>query len=145
MSVVAEALGSDGSVAPEVVTEEFDREQLRVLNAKLVQKVSELEALNAEQSRLHEQLRQAQRHTAESLTLLETLQSSAPVGFAFVDRAFRLVRVNDTLAAVHGTPLEEQLGRTVAEIAPDQWPQLEPIYRQVLETGRPVVNRSVRG
>jgi PAS domain S-box-containing protein len=141
IDVVTAALGtSAGSVS-----EEFGPEQLRVLNAKLVQKVSELEVLNAEQNRLHEQLRQAERQTAESLTLLETLQSSAPVGFGFVDREFRVVRMNETLAATNGSSAEQQIGRTIPEIVPELWPQLEPVYRQVLATGTPIVNLPVQG
>jgi PAS domain S-box-containing protein len=143
ISVVRDALSRNGDSASRIVSDEFDREQLRVLNAKLVQKVAELEALGLEQSRLHENLRHAQRQTAESLTLLETLQSSAPIGFGFVDRDFRIRRVNDTLARVNNGSVDEQLWRTVAEVVPDQWPRLEPIYRHVLETGDPVVNQPV--
>jgi PAS domain S-box-containing protein len=139
IGVVSKALDSSrGDPRPRMAAEEFDREQLRVLNAKLVQKVSELEAV-------HEELCQAQRQTAESLTLLETLQSTAPVGFGFVDKDFRMRRMNETLAAVNGLPLEEQLGRTVAEVVPDIWPQLEPIYQHVLATGEAVVNQDQRG
>jgi PAS domain S-box-containing protein len=140
ISVVNEALGTSGDATPLTVGDEYGREQLRVLNAKLVQKVSELEAVNIEQIKLGEQLRQAERQTAESLTLLQTLQSSAPVGFGFVDRDFRIVQMNETLAAVQGRALDQQVGRTVAEIAPELWPAVEPIYRQVLETGEPIVN-----
>jgi PAS domain S-box-containing protein len=100
--------------------------------------VSELEAV-------HEELRQAQRQTAESLTLLETLQSTAPVGFGFVDRDFRIRQMNETLAAVNSLPVEEQLGRTVAEVVPELWPQIEPIYRHVLESGEAVLNQDVQG
>jgi two-component system chemotaxis sensor kinase CheA len=41
--VVNEALGSTRGPVPQIVTDEFDREQLRVLNAKLIQKLDELE------------------------------------------------------------------------------------------------------
>jgi len=131
LRVVGEALAADGSPVPPIAALEFDREQLRVLNAKLVQKISELEAL----TRAH----------AESLTLLETLQSTAPLGFGFVDRDFRMRRMNEVLAAENGLPIEQQLGRTVAEIVPELWPQLEPIYTHVLESGEAVINREVRG
>jgi PAS domain S-box-containing protein len=87
----------------------------------------------------------AQRHMAESLTLLETLQATAPVGFAFVDREFRIVRINQSLADINGAAPEDQIGRTVAEMAPDLWPQVGPLYRQVLETGEPVFNVEVEG
>jgi PAS domain-containing protein len=81
------------------------------------------------------ELSEALRQTAESLNLMETLQSAAPVGFAFVDRAFRVVRVNATLAEVSGCGPEELIGRTVAEVIPDVWSQMEAVYRQVLEIG----------
>ncbi len=89
------------------------------------------------------ELSEALRQTAESLNLMETLQSAAPVGFAFVDRGFRIVRVNAILAEVSGHGPEELIGRTVAEVIPDVWSQIEPAYRQVLETGEPVVNVEV--
>jgi PAS domain S-box-containing protein len=89
------------------------------------------------------ELAAALRESEESLTLVETLQSTAPVGFALVDRQFRIVRINRALAEVNGAPLEDQLGRTVAEVVPDVWSQMEFVYRSVLETGEPVVNLEV--
>ena len=86
------------------------------------------------------ELSTALRQTAESLTLMETLQSAAPVGFAFVDRALRIVRVNATLAEVSGWDPEDLIGRTVAEMIPDFWSQMEAVYRDVLQTGEPVAN-----
>jgi PAS domain S-box-containing protein len=138
--LVGEVLGSDNGVAPPVPVQEFDREQLRILNNKLVEKVNELEVANHEQEQRQEHLRQTERQAAESLTLLETLQSTAPVGFGFVDRELRFVRVNETLAAIHRLSAELHLGRTVADVVPDIWPQVEPLYRRVLESGEAVVN-----
>jgi PAS domain S-box-containing protein len=89
------------------------------------------------------ELAEAQRATSESLSLVEALQESAPVGFAFVDREFHVVRMNRVMAEVNGAPLEEQLGRTVAELVPDVWSQMEETYRRVLDTGEPVVNLAV--
>jgi PAS domain S-box-containing protein len=89
------------------------------------------------------ELAEARRKSEESLTLIETLQSTAPVGFGFVDRECRIVRLNQTLAEVNGAPLEDQLGRTVAEVVPDVWSQMESVYRSVLDTGKAVVNLEV--
>ena len=50
------------------------------------------------------ELTESQRKTAESLTLMETLQATAPVGFGFVDREFRIVRINETLPEIVGAP-----------------------------------------
>jgi len=119
----------EGSDAP-MAAEDF-HEHLRVLNGKLIEKIGQLE--------------DSERRGAETLTLLETLQSSAPVGFGFLDREFRTVRANETLAEIHGLPVEEQIGRTMEEAVPHLWPQIEPMCRQVLETGEPIVNVEVEG
>src|SRR3984885_7148388 len=87
----------------------------------------------------------ALRQTAESLDLMETLQSAAPVGSAFVDRALRIVRGKGPLAEVSGCGPEDLIGRTVADVIPDVWSQMGAVYRQVLETGEPVVNVEVEG
>lgn len=97
------------------------------------------------QKRLEDDLRRAQRETAESLTLLDTLQSTAPIGFGFVDLEFRFVRVNQTLADMNGRTVEEHLGRTVAEMLPALWPQIESCYRKVLESGTAVVDVELTG
>jgi PAS domain S-box-containing protein len=89
------------------------------------------------------ELVETQRATADSLTLVEALQESAPVGFAFVDRDLRVVRINSLLAEINGAPIEEQIGRSVAELVPDIWSQMKDVYRHVLETGEPVVNLEV--
>jgi PAS domain S-box-containing protein len=125
--------------------ERFARKHLRVVNAKLIQKVEQLETANREQDRLNRELLASERQTAESLMLLDTLQSSAPVGFGFVDRDFRIRRMNDRLAAVAGIPAEEHLGRTVEEVVPELWAQLEPWYRLVLDSGEAVLNQETVG
>jgi PAS domain S-box-containing protein len=141
--VVNEILGETHKLGFPVLTERFDREHLRVINAKLVEKVHELETLNHEHELLHEQLRETETRASESFTLLETLLATAPIGLGFVDREFRLVRANQKLAAVNGAPIESQLGRRTAEIVPELWPQIEPVYRHVLDTGKAVVNVEV--
>ena len=100
---------------------------------------------NGEHTALKEQLRQVEREAAQSLTLLETLQATAPIGFGFVDREFRFVRVNETLAALNGRAAEWHLGRTVAEVVPELWPEIEPAYREVLDSGKAVVNHALEG
>ena len=82
--------------------------------------------------------RAVDRESAETLTLLESVVASTP--FAFVDRDFRIVRLNATLAAVVGLTDAEPLGRTVAELVPDLWPQLAPLFRQVLDDNEAVSN-----
>jgi PAS domain S-box-containing protein len=137
--VVGEALESADEVVAPLADGVFHREHLRVLNAKLIQKINELESVDHDHNRVV--LLEAERRTAESLTLLETLQTTAPVGFGFVDRQFRIRRMNEPLALVNGASVEDQLGRRVHEVVPDIWPQIEPIYRRVLDKGEAVVNQ----
>src|SRR6202035_337944 len=128
---VSEALSSPQVARVAVTSEVFHREHLRVLGAKLSQKI--------------DQLHDVECQATESLTLLEAIQSSAPVGFGFVDREFRLRRVNDVLAAVAGAPVEQLLGREVADVVPRLWAQIDPAYERVLATGEAVVNQQVQG
>lgn len=90
-------------------------------------------------------LRQAHRSADEAISTLETLQSSAPVGFGFVDTAFRLTHLNDMLASFAGSTTAELLGRTAAEVVPEIWAQVEHIFRRVLKYGDAVRNIEVTG
>ena len=90
-------------------------------------------------------VREADRATNEALSILDAYQTTSSVGLGFVDLDFRIIRINPMLAAVHGGKLEDQLGRPLSEIVPQLWPQLEPMYRSVVETGNPVVNFEVSG
>lgn len=76
----------------------------------------------------------------ESYAQLDTLLVSAPVGIGFWDRELRFVRVNDALAAVNRKTPEEHVGRTLEEVIPTLAPTLVPLYRQVLESGEPLVH-----
>ena len=75
-----------------------------------------------------------------ALTLLDTLFKEAPVGLVLVDRDLRHVRINAAAAAITGVPAEEFLGRTVAEVAPEMWSQLEPHARRMLSGEEQILN-----
>ena len=64
-------------------------------------------ALAIDNARLHDR-------AEPSLSLLDTVFSTAPVGLALVDRDLRFVRVNETFAAFNARPVGELVGRTVA-------------------------------
>src|SRR4051812_9595725 len=77
-------------------------------------------ALAIDNARLYDD---AERNVA----MLDTLFRSVPVGLAFLDGELHPVRVNDALGSL---------------IAPDD-AQLEPLAREVLETGAPVLDRDI--
>jgi diguanylate cyclase (GGDEF)-like protein/PAS domain S-box-containing protein len=94
---------------------------------------------------LEADLQIAQRETAETLMLLETVLSKVPIGFGFVDRDLKVIRLNETLARINGSTVAEQLGLPVAAIVPLLWPQLESFYHRVLDSGTAVLDIEVDG
>ncbi len=69
---------------------------------------------------------------------LDQLYKKAPFGLCVVDRDLRYVHVNERLAAINGKPIEEHIGRRITELNPRLAAKIEPIYKKVLETGKPV-------
>jgi PAS domain S-box-containing protein len=69
---------------------------------------------------------------AQRLAQLQAVYDGAPVGLAFLDRDLRYMNLNRRLAAMNGRPMEEHLGRTVAEMIPELFPQLEPYILRAL-------------
>ena len=80
---------------------------------------------------------------SEASALFDVVGEGAPVGLAFVDADLRYVRINAALAAINGRPAEEHLGRTIPEVLPELAEVLVPIYRSVLETGEPILEREL--
>ncbi len=95
-----------------------------------------------DQKQLELALRHAEREATEAVTLLQSIEAAAPVGFKLVDRDLRVVRINQTLADNDGRSVEDCIGLTVAELVPDLWPQLEDVYRRAL-AGDTVTNVDV--
>lgn len=91
------------------------------------------------------QLTQTIVQQEESLALLETLISKAPIGFAFVDPTLRFRRINERLAEINGLPAEEHLGRSIDEILPDLAGQQVGLLRSVLESGKPMIDVEIVG
>ncbi|MCU1461322.1 MAG: hypothetical protein JWO37_1397 [Acidimicrobiales bacterium] len=90
-------------------------------------------------------LRSSEQEAIQTLTVLQQIESAAPWGFGFVDRDFRILRINESLARISGTSVDEQLGRTVAELLPPAiWSQIEDAYHRAL-AGDAVVNLEVSG
>src|SRR4051812_31339790 len=76
-------------------------------------------ALAIDNARLYDEAESA-------LAMLDTLFRSVPVGLAFLDTQLNVVRANDAFSAIG-----------------DHGPELEPLCRQVLETGEPLLEHDV--
>jgi PAS domain S-box-containing protein len=92
-----------------------------------------------------EALRASEHIAYERLAQLRTTYASAPVGLCFVDRDLRYVAMNNSLAEMHGHPPDYYLGKTVREATPELADAGEERYRQVISTGRPVLDVEVDG
>ena len=53
---------------------------------------------------------------------------------------YRFVRINRAAAAQFGVAAEDLIGRRLADVLPELWPELEPIYRRVLDRGEATVD-----
>ncbi len=89
--------------------------------------------------------KQAETTLQQQLSEIESIYKTAPVGLCFVDTDLRFIRINEQLAEINGLPVSEHLGRTLREIVPEMADQLEPLYRQVIESGEPILNLEVAG
>jgi PAS domain S-box-containing protein len=116
-----------------------------VTSLVLAAAVAERKRAEAQQARLYQEAQETRATTEELLALLDTLLATAPVGFAFMDPNLRYRRINQALAAINGQPPAAHLGRTLHEVLPTLTPLLEPLHRQVLETGKPLVNVELCG
>ena len=91
------------------------------------------------------ELREAHRSADEAISTLATLQARAPIGIGFVDTELRLTHLNEMLADLSGSTTKELLGRHVADLVPELWTKVEPIYRRVLDNGESIRNIEVTG
>lgn len=74
---------------------------------------------------------------------LDTLIKHAPVGIGLLDRELRHVRVNAALAEMNGLPVDQALGRTSSELHGELGHRAEAMFREVLQTGTPVLGHEV--
>jgi signal transduction histidine kinase len=82
----------------------------------------------------------------DTLALLDSMLANAPIGFAFFDRKFRFVRVNQFLADMNHTSISRHLGRTVFEVFPES--AAVPMQRgidSVFESGSAVQDLELTG
>ncbi|MFF4399793.1 SpoIIE family protein phosphatase [Streptomyces sp. NPDC001480] len=87
-------------------------------------------------------LRQLERKVALSTRLV----TQAPIGLAVLDTDLRYQAVNPALAAMHGLPEADHVGRSFREVLPGEaFAGVEAAMRQVLAGGVPVVDQQVVG
>lgn len=90
-------------------------------------------------------LRRSRREARARFRELKALYQNAPVGLALLDRGLRFVRINAFLAEINGLPVEDHIGHHIFDIVPDVREALAPLFRIVLEAGKPLRNVEVEG
>jgi PAS domain S-box-containing protein len=90
-------------------------------------------------------LRQTQAIAQRQLMEIKAIYKTAPIGLAVLDTNLRYQRLNQRLAEINGISIEDHIGRTVREIVPALADANEPLLRQVLDTGEPLLNMEISG
>jgi signal transduction histidine kinase len=72
-----------------------------------------------------------------ALDVVEGLLDASSVGFAFLDRELRYVRINQALATIQRLPIEAHIGRRPAELFGERSIGAEALLRYVIATERP--------
>jgi len=85
--------------------------------------------------------RQTQQAARQSQEIVNAFFSSSTVGFGILDSQFRYTRVNNVLSQMAGVTPEDLIGKPVSESFRE--PRAEVLMREVLETGRPVLDHEV--
>lgn len=77
--------------------------------------------------------------------ILRALLTRAPVAFAILDVDLRYVLVNEALADINGVPVEDHIGKTLAEVVPDLASEATEAFQRVLGSGEPLLNYELTG
>ena len=93
--------------------------------------------------RAEEEAREKSATATAQIAELEAVYALAPVGLGLIDSGLRFVRVNDRMAAVHGRPVHEHIGRPVRELPGSLGAELQTALESVLATGSPVRDQRI--
>ncbi|MGL5870774.1 MAG: CBS domain-containing protein [Xenococcaceae cyanobacterium] len=91
------------------------------------------------------ELKRSSAIARSQLAEIESIYATAPIGLCFIDTDLRFVRINEHLAEINGLSVEEHIGHTLREILPEMANLLEPLYQQVIDSGKPIFNLEIKG
>lgn len=82
-------------------------------------------------------LKESTRIANERLSEIEHLYLNLPIGLCVVDLDLRFLRINHRLAEINGLPVNDHIGKSVAEVIPSLYETAHSILTKILETGEP--------
>ncbi len=77
--------------------------------------------------------------------LVHLMETTYPAALGLLDGDFRMVHLNGVLAALHGNPREDQIGRSLTELVPELAAAIEGAFRVMVETRVPAPSIAVEG
>ncbi|HEY9736171.1 MAG TPA: PAS domain-containing protein, partial [Trichocoleus sp.] len=89
---------------------------------------------------LNRQLHETNAHLQQTESVLNAFLTSSPVGLALLDPDLRYLYANEALANISGAPLDQHLGRSLADVAPPLAARLGPVLQAVLASRQPILN-----
>jgi PAS domain S-box-containing protein len=98
-----------------------------------------------ERRQAEEALRHSEEEARNRLAEIEQIYRYAPIGLFAIDREYRFTRINEFLAEINGSTIEEHIGKTLWDMVPNLANHLVEIYRPVLERGESVLGQEIHG
>jgi PAS domain S-box-containing protein len=78
----------------------------------------------------------------EALAILDQSINKSPIGFALIDKDYKFIRINETLAAYNGFSPEFHLNKSLHEILGETSKAIEPLIDEVFMSGESLMNLS---
>lgn len=87
--------------------------------------------------------RQTESSARQSQEIVNAFFSSSAIGFGILDSQYRYTRVNDVLPRMGGVAPEDVLGKPISQVFGETGVLAETVLREVLQSGKPVLDREV--
>ena len=114
-----------------------------ILSATIDERTEARELLKQTVENLEYTVNQRTEELIESKAQLSGFFRSSPVGMGIVDHQLRYIQVNQVLADMNYRAIDEHLGKTLQEVVPEISAMAEGLYRQVLKTGKILLNQEI--
>lgn len=102
-------------------------------------------AAELEREAAEERLLTSERGAREQFAQLDVLYNEAPLGLCHMDTNLRYLRCNEKLAEINGIPAADHIGQSLRDVVPDIARTMEPVYREVIESGEAVIDVEASG
>jgi len=80
-----------------------------------------------------------------TLSELESIYNSAPVGLCVFDNQLRFIRINERMAELNGFEISEHIGCSPRDLLPDLADKAEDLRDRVIESGKPILGIEITG